>query len=40
MEATTPHAGYEAEQEPEHPRPGSPRKRRIVDSFLAQGLAR
>ncbi|KAH7465439.1 hypothetical protein FOMA001_g17051 [Fusarium oxysporum f. sp. matthiolae] len=30
MVATTPHAGYEAEEEPEQPRPGSPRKRRIV----------
>ncbi|KAM5526897.1 hypothetical protein FOXYSP1_20730 [Fusarium oxysporum f. sp. phaseoli] len=30
MVATSPHAGYEAEEEPEHPRPGSPRKRRIV----------
>ncbi|KAI8401720.1 hypothetical protein FOFC_18589, partial [Fusarium oxysporum] len=29
MVATTPHAGYEAE-EPEQPRPGSPQKRRIV----------
>ncbi|KAF6515167.1 hypothetical protein HZS61_005073 [Fusarium oxysporum f. sp. conglutinans] len=31
MVATTPHAGYEAEEEPEQPRPGSPRKRRIND---------
>jgi hypothetical protein len=30
MVATTPQVGYEAEEEPEHPRPGSPRKRRIV----------
>jgi hypothetical protein len=30
MVATSPQAGYEAEEEPEHPRPGSPRKRRIV----------
>ncbi|RYC76626.1 hypothetical protein BFJ63_vAg20497 [Fusarium oxysporum f. sp. narcissi] len=30
MVATTPHAGYEAEEEPEQPRPGSPRKRRLV----------
>ncbi|KAM5528001.1 RNA-directed DNA polymerase from transposon x-element [Fusarium oxysporum f. sp. phaseoli] len=30
MVATTPHAGYEAEEEPEQPRPGSLRKRRIV----------
>ncbi|TXB97967.1 hypothetical protein FocTR4_00016879 [Fusarium oxysporum f. sp. cubense] len=29
MVATSPQAGYEAEEEPEHPRPGSPRKRRI-----------
>ncbi|KAI8401548.1 hypothetical protein FOFC_18417 [Fusarium oxysporum] len=29
MVATSPQAGYEAEAEPEHPRPGSPRKRRI-----------
>ncbi|TXB98066.1 hypothetical protein FocTR4_00017206 [Fusarium oxysporum f. sp. cubense] len=29
MVATTPQIGYEAEEEPEHPRPGSPRKRRI-----------
>ncbi|KAI8412291.1 hypothetical protein FOFC_08921 [Fusarium oxysporum] len=31
MVATTPHAGYEAEEEPEQPRPGSPRKRRLND---------
>ncbi|EWY84334.1 hypothetical protein FOYG_14086 [Fusarium oxysporum NRRL 32931] len=30
MVATAPRAGYETEEEPEHPRPGSPRKRRIV----------
>ncbi|KAL9564049.1 hypothetical protein ACKAV7_011823 [Fusarium commune] len=32
MVATAPQAGYEAEEEPQHPnpRPGSPRKRRIV----------
>jgi hypothetical protein len=30
MVATSPQAGYEAEEEPEHPQPGSPRKRRIV----------
>ncbi|KAF6527530.1 hypothetical protein HZS61_007832 [Fusarium oxysporum f. sp. conglutinans] len=30
MVATTSLTGYEAEEEPEHPRPGSPRKRRIV----------
>ncbi|TXC09755.1 hypothetical protein FocTR4_00004480 [Fusarium oxysporum f. sp. cubense] len=30
MVATTPQIGYEAEEEPEHPRPGSPRKRRIA----------
>ncbi|RKK65356.1 hypothetical protein BFJ69_g16359 [Fusarium oxysporum] len=30
MVAITPHAGYEAEEEPEQPRPGSPRKHRIV----------
>ncbi|KNB15715.1 hypothetical protein FOXG_14138 [Fusarium oxysporum f. sp. lycopersici 4287] len=30
MVATSPQAGYEAEEEPEHPRPGSPRKRRIT----------
>lgn len=30
MVATTPQAGYEVEEEPEHPRPGSPKKRRIV----------
>ncbi|KAF4334268.1 hypothetical protein FBEOM_11900, partial [Fusarium beomiforme] len=30
MVATTPQIGYEAEEEPEHPRPGSPRKRRIT----------
>jgi hypothetical protein len=29
MVATSPEAAYEAEEEPEHPRPGSPRKRRI-----------
>ncbi|KAH7471445.1 hypothetical protein FOMA001_g13039 [Fusarium oxysporum f. sp. matthiolae] len=28
--ATSPQAGYEAEEKPEHPRPGSPRKRRIT----------
>ncbi|KAF4460560.1 reverse transcriptase [Fusarium albosuccineum] len=31
MVATTPQAGYEVEEEPEYPRPGSPRKRRIND---------
>ncbi|CVL09339.1 uncharacterized protein FMAN_14308 [Fusarium mangiferae] len=31
MVATTTQIGYEAEEEPEHPRPGSPRKRRISD---------
>ncbi|KAJ3455198.1 hypothetical protein MRS44_013798 [Fusarium solani] len=31
MVATTPQAGYEGEEEPEQPRPGSPRKRRIND---------
>ncbi|TVY73912.1 putative RNA-directed DNA polymerase from transposon BS [Fusarium oxysporum f. sp. cubense] len=31
MVATAPRTGYEAEEEPEHPRPGSPRKRRIND---------
>ncbi|GKU10992.1 unnamed protein product [Fusarium langsethiae] len=31
MVATSPQAGYEAEEEPEHPRPGSPRKRRIAN---------
>ncbi|CZR49880.1 uncharacterized protein FPRO_16088 [Fusarium proliferatum ET1] len=31
MVATTPHAGYGAEEKPEQPRPGSPRKRRIND---------
>ncbi|KAM6513443.1 hypothetical protein FALCPG4_18948 [Fusarium falciforme] len=30
MVATTPKAGYAGEEEPEQPRPGSPRKRRIV----------
>ncbi|KAJ3455531.1 hypothetical protein MRS44_017013 [Fusarium solani] len=30
MVATTPQAGYEVEEEPEQPRPGSPRKRRIT----------
>ncbi|KAG7418567.1 hypothetical protein Forpi1262_v016463 [Fusarium oxysporum f. sp. raphani] len=34
MVATTPHAGYEAEEEPEQPRPGSPRKRRITRDIL------
>jgi hypothetical protein len=30
MVATSPQAGYEEEEEPEHPRLGLPRKRRIV----------